>query len=77
MSDTSIEVVLRMPFLTLNSANVSFSKQELIWKSYTIAKTLPTTKQIKLINKKEFAKTVLDEQSKIFMVYRAALKLPL
>lgn len=35
-----------------------------------------TTKKVKLINKKEFAKAVLDEQSKIFVVYIAVLETP-
>ena len=36
LADTIVEVVLSMPFLTLSNADVSFSEQELTWKSYTI-----------------------------------------
>ena len=40
-------------------------------------KTLSITKQIEFINKKEFAKRVLDKTSKIFVVYVASLNLAL
>ena len=36
-----------------------------------------TTKQVKLINKKEFVKTALDEELNIFVVHVAALEAPL
>ncbi len=56
LADTSIEVVLGMPFLTLSNADIEFAKQgKLIWRSYTIAKALPTTSLFELIDKKEFA----------------------
>lgn len=35
---------------------------------------MPTTKNVKLINKKEFAKTALDKKSQTFVVYVIALK---
>ncbi len=44
------------------------------WRSYTTVKALPTTKQVELIDKKEFAKATLDENSKTFVVHIAALK---
>lgn len=48
--------------------------QKLTWKSNIIGKILLTTKQIKLINKKKFAKTVLGEKPKTFVVHVTALK---
>lgn len=48
--------------------------KKLTSRSYTAAKALPTTKQIELINKKEFAKAVLDVESKTFIVYVLVLK---
>lgn len=46
------DVVLEMPFLTLSNADVNFPDWELLWRSYTTLKALPTTE---LIGKKEFA----------------------
>ena len=69
-----MKVVLRMPFFILNNANIQFAKKELTWRFYTAAEALPTTKQIELIDKKEFAKAALYEKSKTFVVYIAALE---
>ena len=75
LADISAEVVLGMPFLTFSNAEVQFVEKELTWRSYTIAKALPNTKRVKLINKKEFAKAALDEKSETFVVYVASLNL--
>ena len=75
LADISAEVVLGMPFLTLSNADVQFVKKELTWRSYTTAKALPTTKRVELINKKEFAKAALDENSETFVVHVASLNL--
>ena len=48
-------------------------EKELNWRSYTNAEALPTIKWIKLINKKEFAKVTLDENSETFVVHVASL----
>ncbi len=42
LADTSIEVVLEMPFLALSDGDVCFAGKELSWRSYTTAKALPT-----------------------------------
>ena len=68
-----MKVVLDMLFLTLSHTIVQFVKKKLTWRSYITTKTLPTTKWIELIDKKEFAKAVLDENSKTFVVYVAFL----
>ena len=65
----SIEVVLDMLFLTFSNTDVRFVEKELIWRSYTTTEALPTTKRVELINKNEFAKVVLDENSETFVVY--------
>ena len=75
LADISTEVVPGMPFLTLSNANVQFVEKKLTWRSYTIAEALPTTKWAKLINKKEFAKVALDENSETFVVHVASLSL--
>lgn len=66
-----------MFFLTFSNAAIQFVEKELIWKSYTTAKALPTTKQVKIINKKKFAKAALDAKSEIFMIHVIGLKAPL
>ncbi len=72
--DTSVEVVLGMPFLSLSNADFQFSAEELTWRSYTATEALPTTRRVKLIDKKEFAKAALDENSETFVVHVAALE---
>ena len=63
-----------MPFFIPGNANIQFLKKELTWKSYSAAKVLPTTKRVKLINKKKFAQTEINKQFETFVVYIAALK---
>ena len=75
LADISAEVVLGMPFLTLSNADVQFVEKELTWRSYTTAEALPTTKRVELINKKEFAKTALDEKSETFIAHVASFNL--
>ena len=77
LANISAEIVLGMPFLTLNNADIQFVEKELTWRSYTTAKALPTTKRVKFIDKKEFAKAALDENSKTFVVYVTSFNLVL
>ena len=74
LAEISIEVVLGMFFFTLSNADIKFVEKELIWRFYTAVEALPTTKRVELINKKEFAKPALDEESKTFVVYIATLE---
>ena len=75
LADISAKVVSDMPFLTLSNADVQFIEKELTWRSYITAEALPTTKRVKLINKKEFAKAALDKKSETFVVHMASLNL--
>ena len=75
LADTSMEVVIRMPFLTLINADIQFVEKELTWRSYTTKDALPTTCRIELINKKEFAKVLLDENVEAFVMHIALLTL--
>ena len=75
LADTTMEVVLEMPFLTLNNADIQFAKKELTWRTYTTEDALPTTRRVKLINKKKFAKAALDENIETFVVYVSSLNL--
>ena len=68
------EVILGMFFLALSNANVKFAARDFIWRYYTTAKTLPTTKRVECIDKKKFPKMALDKQSETFIVYMAAPK---
>ena len=74
LATTSMKIVLRMAFLTFSNANIYFAEKDLTRRSYTTAKTLLTTKQVKVIDKNEFAKPALDEKSKTFVVHKAALE---
>ena len=66
-----------MLFLTLSNADIQFVEKDFIWRSNTAAKALPTTKQLELIDKKEFAKAALDAESETFMMHVSALEAPL
>lgn len=74
LANISIEVILRMLFLTLSNANVLFGVEKLTSRYNTSVEALLIAKQIKLINKHKFIKTALDKNFEIFIVYIAALK---
>ena len=76
VANVSPDVVLGMPFLTLSGADVDFPKRELRWRSYTIEEALPTTKQVELVGKKEFAAVALDPGHETFVVHVAFLESP-
>lgn len=69
--DISIEVVLGMPFFSLG--NTDFDAKDLTWMSYITIKTLPSTSQVELMDKRKFAKVAWDKNSKIFVIHVAAL----
>ena len=71
VADTKFEVILRMPFLKINNADVSFGEGTLMWKIYITNKALPTTEQVQIINKKDFVIAALDGNSKTFVVHVA------
>ena len=73
VANVSPEVVFRMPFLTLSGADVDFSGRELRWKTYTTEKVLPTTRRVKLVDKKEFAAATLDPKHETYVVHIASL----
>ncbi len=74
LADTCIEVVLVMLFLAFSNADFQFGAEKLTWSFYTVAEVLSTTSRVKLIDKREFAKAVLDENSKTFVVHVATLE---
>ena len=71
VADTKFELVLEMPFLKISNVDVAFSEKTLTWKSCTTNKALPTTKQVQLVNPKEFFIAVLDVDSETFVVHVA------
>ncbi len=73
LADVSPDIVLGMPFLTMSNADVDFQARDLQWRSYTTGEVLPTTRQVELIRKKEFAAAALDLEHEAFVVHVAAL----
>ena len=74
VANIKFEVILKMPFLKLSNADVSFEKKTLTWRTYTTNKALPTIKQVQIINKKNFVIVVLDADSKTFVIHMAIRK---
>ena len=68
-----MEVVPEMPFLSFSNADIRFVEREITRRRYTIAETLPMTKKVKLINKKEFTAAALNVNSKTFVMHIVAL----
>lgn len=61
--------------LSLNIIDVEFVElKKLIWRSYTAIKSLSITSRIEYIDKCEFAKATLDEDSNVFVLYIIALQ---
>ena len=71
VADTKFELILRMSFLKISNADMSFGERTLTWKTYTTKKALPITKQVQIINKKDFVIAVLDANSETFEVHVA------
>ena len=65
-------MVLRILFLTLGKVDIRFTEQELVWRTYTAAEALPTTKRVEIIDKREFAAAALNADNETFLVYVAA-----
>lgn len=73
MVDTSVKVILEMIFLILSNTDVLLKERELTWRSYTPTNALLITKQVQIINQKEFMTTGFDSDKKAFVVYIAYL----
>ena len=71
VANTKFEVILEMLFLKLSNADILFGKKTLTWRTYTTNKALPITKQVQIIDKKDFVIAVLDANNKTFVVYMA------
>lgn len=70
-----MKVILKIPFLFFNNVDIEFAElRKLTLKSYTTAKTLPITRRIKLIDKKNLTQVALDVNSETLVVYVSALQ---
>ncbi len=76
LADTSMKVVQGMPFLAFSNAGIQFEAEKLTWRSYTVEEDLPTARRVELIDKHEFAKAALGENSETFVMHFAALEAP-
>ena len=76
LANIGLEVVLGIPFLTLSKADIRFAERELVWRTYTAAEALPTTRKMKIIDKREFAAAALNADDEIFVVHIVALVEP-
>lgn len=78
LADTNMKVVLEIPFFSLSNANIEFAKLEKqTQRSYIVAEVLPTTSRIEHIEKREFVKVALNENSETFLMYVTALEVML
>lgn len=69
VANINIEVVFEMLFLTFSKVEVDSAQKKLIWRIYTAAEALTTTKKAEIINQKKFVKAILDPDQKTFLVY--------
>lgn len=75
MANISMAVILDMFFLIFSNAKKLFTKQKLIWRSYTPIKILSITKQVQIIEQKKFAIIVLNPDKETFVMHVAYLGL--
>ncbi len=77
LADVKSDVVLEIFFLIMNNTDVDFQVWDLQWRFYTTRNIFPTSRQVELIEKKEFAVAVLDPKHEVLVVYVAALNVDL
>ena len=74
LADISRKVVLGMPFFIFSNVDVQFAEKGLTWRTFTTKKALSTTCQVAIIDWKEFATAVLDENIESFVVHVSSLR---
>ena len=67
---------MEMFFLTLSKADIWFAELKLVWKTYTAAEALSTTKRVEIIDKKEFTAAALNGDDETSIVHVPALAKP-
>lgn len=60
--------------IELTNFQIKFADQELNWKTYTLNEALPTTKQMQIIDRKEFAIAALASEKAVFVMHVAYLE---
>lgn len=73
LADISLEIVLGMFFFIFSKADILFVEKKLILRFYSTIKAISTIKRVEMINKKKFAKTVLDGNFETFVIYVTSL----
>ena len=71
VANTKFKMILRMPFLKISNADITFGEGTLTWKLYTTNEALPTTERVQLVNPKEFVIAALDADRETFVVHVA------
>lgn len=69
LADINMDIALEIFFLLLSKTEINFNDCKLHWRLYIIINALPTTKWVKLVNKKEFVVIIFDLDNEIFEVY--------
>ncbi len=75
LADVKSDIVFEMLFLTMSNADIDFQAQDLQWRSYITKDVFPTTRQVELIGKKEFAAAALDLKYETFVVHGVTLSI--
>ena len=71
VAKTKFEVILRMLFFKISNADMLFNEKILTWRTYIINEAPSSTKQIQIVDPKEFVIATLDIDSETFVVYVA------
>ena len=71
VTNTKFKVILGMLFLKISTADVSFGKKTLTWRTYTTNKALPTTERVQIVDLKEFVIVALDVDNETFVMHVA------
>lgn len=69
MANISLEMVLRMLFLTFLDANTRFIEKDLTWRSYRAVEALLTLKRVELIDRNNFVTVAINENLETLVVY--------
>lgn len=63
-----MEMILGIFFLAFTNAKVEFRAERLSWSLYTTIEALPIARLVEQINKQQFARATLDENSETLVV---------
>lgn len=76
LADTSMDVVLGMPFLAFSNVDILFDTESFTWRTYSFSKMLPIARQVELLNKHIFPKPAFNKNSATFVLHITDLKTP-